>query len=78
MKINWGELLQVFGATVAATALLVAVFSFGVRGMAKNAEAKSEGGDADGTTGASDAGPVLCFVLCFVIVIYGVYLIVDK
>jgi hypothetical protein len=77
MNIHWGELLQVFGATVAATALLVTVFTLGVRGMAKNAGAKKDG-ESSGAAIGSDAGPVLCFVLSFVIVIYGVYLIVAK
>jgi hypothetical protein len=75
MNIQWGEMLQVFGATVGSTALLVAVFSFGVRGMGKQASAKNGDGES---TSISDAGPVLCFVLSFAIVVYGIYLIIAK
>lgn len=71
MHIQWTELLQVFGATVGLTALLVTLFGLGVRGMAK--EAPEGGRDS---VGASDAIPVLCFVLSFAIVVYAIYLIV--
>ncbi|WAL67873.1 hypothetical protein ORV05_08905 [Amycolatopsis cynarae] len=74
MHIQWGEMLQVFGATVAATALLVTLFSVGVRGLGK----RSGAGKGEGSTNVSDAGPVLSFVLSFAIVIYGIYLIVAK
>jgi hypothetical protein len=74
MNIQWGEMLQVFGATVASTALLVTLFSVGVRGLGKQASTKKGGDSAD----VSEAGPVLCFVLSFAIVIYGIYLIVAK
>ncbi|TVT33931.1 hypothetical protein FNH05_26875 [Amycolatopsis rhizosphaerae] len=74
MHIQWGEMLQVFGATVAATALLVTLFSVGVRGLGK----RSGAGKGEGATNVSDAGPVLSFVLSFAIVIYGIYLIVAK
>lgn len=74
MHIKWGEMLQVFGATVASTALLVTLFSIGVRGMAKQAATKKDPDSAH----VSDAGPVLCFVLSFVIVAYGIYLTAVK
>ncbi|HET6501245.1 MAG TPA: hypothetical protein VFG87_10840 [Amycolatopsis sp.] len=75
MNIQWGEMLQVFGATVASTALLVGVFSVGVRGLGKQAGTKKDDGES---ANISDAGPVLCFVLSFVIVLYGIYLIIAK
>jgi hypothetical protein len=43
-----------------------------VRGLAKQPEGTEE--KESGTV--SEAGPVLCFVLCLAIVAYGVYLIV--
>jgi hypothetical protein len=75
MQIKWNELLQVFGATMISTILLVTLFSFGVRGLAKNPEGAKEEGESHNV---SEAGPVLCFVLCLAMVAYGVYLIVVK
>jgi hypothetical protein len=75
MQIQWGEMLQVFGATVASTAILVTVFSLGVRGMSKQAGTKNSDGDP---ANISDAGSVLYFLLSLVIVLFGVYLIVAK
>lgn len=76
MHIQWGEMLQVFGATVASTAILVTLFSLGVRGMGKQANAKK--GDNEESINISDAGSVLYFALAFVIVLFGVYLIIAK
>lgn len=42
MQIQWGEMRQVFGATVASTAALVAVFSLGVRGMTARPSEKKD------------------------------------
>jgi hypothetical protein len=72
MHIQWNDLLQVFGATMLSTVVLVTLFSVGVRGLAKQPEGTEEG--ESGST--SEAGSVLCFVLCLAIVAYGVYLIV--
>jgi len=77
MVIKWAELIEVFGTTVAASAILVGVFSFGVRGMARQANAKSAE-NSEKEDHSSDAGPVLCFVLSLVIVIYGIYLAAAK
>jgi hypothetical protein len=74
MNIQWGEMLQVFGATVAATALLVTMFSVAVRGLGKQASTKK----GENSASVSDAGPVLALALSFAIVIFGIYLIVAK
>jgi hypothetical protein len=83
MHIEWNELLQVFGATMLSTIVLVTLFSLGVRGLAKNPEhpenaENNENGKEGESVNISEAGPVLCFVLCLAIVAYGVYLIVAR
>lgn len=86
MHIEWNELLQVFGATMLSTIVLVTLFSLGVRGLAKNPEhpehpenaENTENGKEGESVNISEAGPVLCFVLCLAIVAYGVYLIVAR
>jgi hypothetical protein len=74
MHINWDELLQVFGATVGSSALLVTLFSLGVRGLARQSATKED----QSSINTSDALPMLYFVLSFAIVAFGIYLIVKN
>lgn len=74
MSINWGDLGSVFGATVVAAVVVVTLFSFGVIGLSRQAEAKEQGGSG----GVQFTGAIICFALCVVIVGYGIFLIVHK
>lgn len=74
MFINWADLGQVFGVTIVAAVVVVTLFSFGVIGLSRQADAKENGGS--GTV--QFTGAVLCFGLCLAIVAYGIYLIVAK
>ncbi|HVV25234.1 MAG TPA: hypothetical protein VHF06_37735 [Pseudonocardiaceae bacterium] len=74
MNINWGELGQVFAATVVAAVLVVGLFSVGVIGLSQQATAKENGQSGTGPF----TGAVICFALCVAIVGYGIYLIVAK
>jgi hypothetical protein len=82
----WNNLLEAFGETMLAGVTFVTLFSFGVRTLGRNrgsaAPAPGSTAPAPGSTGetvnVSEAGAVLCFVLCFVIVVLGVYLAATK
>jgi hypothetical protein len=82
----WNNLLEAFGETMLASVLFVTLFSLGVRSLGKNrestAEAQGSTAQAQGSTteagSVSEAGAVLCFALCFVIVALGVYMAATK
>jgi Na+/H+-dicarboxylate symporter len=74
MGINWGELGEVFAATVVAAVLVVGLFSFGVIGLSQQETAKEGGHSGTGPF----AGAVICFALCIAIVGLGIYIIVAK
>jgi Na+/H+-dicarboxylate symporter len=74
MSVNWGELGQVFVATVVAAVLVVGLFSFGVIGLSQQATAKENGQSGTGPF----VGSVICFAVCVAIVGFGIYLIVAK
>jgi hypothetical protein len=75
----WNNLLEAFGETMLAGVSFVTLFSLGVRTLGKN---RGSTGQAPGSTAeapnVSEAGAVLCFVLCFVIVVLGVYMAATK
>lgn len=74
MGINWGELGQVFVATVVAAVLVIGLFSFGVIGLSQQETAKESGQSGTGPF----TGAVICFALCVAIVGFGIYVIVAK
>lgn len=69
------DLLEAFAETMIASVLFVGLFSLGVRTLGKNTAAAE--GEKEVVSG-SEAGAVLCFVLCFVIVAFGIYLAATK
>lgn len=71
MFINWADLGSVFGATVVAAVGLVTLFSLGIVGLSRQAEAKAAGGTGQGPY----VGAIVCFALCIAIVGYGIYLV---
>jgi hypothetical protein len=82
----WNNLLEAFGETMLAGVMFVTLFSFGVRTLGRDrgntAQAPGSTAQAPGSTpegvNVSEAGAVLCFVLCFIIVVFGVYLAATK
>lgn len=76
----WNNLLEAFGETMLAGVTFVTLFSFGVRTLGRNRgnTAQSPGSTTGEAVNVSEAGAVLCFVLCFVIVVFGVYLAATK
>jgi hypothetical protein len=80
----WNNLLEAFGETMLAGVTFVTLFSLGVRTLGRNrgSTEQAPGSTAPGNTGeavnVSEAGAVLCFALCFVIVVFGVYLAATK
>jgi hypothetical protein len=90
----WNNLLEAFGETMLAGVTFVTLFSIGVRTLGTNrgntaqppgSTAQASGGTpqppgstAGEAVNVSEAGAVLCFVLCFVIVVLGVYLAATK
>lgn len=74
MFVNWADLGTVSGATLGAAVVIAVLFSFGVIGLSRQADAKQQG-----VSGAAPfAGAVVCFAVCVTIVGYGIYLIVAK
>ncbi|MFR9795009.1 hypothetical protein ACL02U_03755 [Streptomyces sp. MS06] len=71
MSIDWAALGSVFGASLALTVGLVALFTLGIAGLAKRESAAAQGGS--GVLPA--AGAYLCFAACAAAVAYGIYLI---
>ncbi|AEW93410.1 MULTISPECIES: hypothetical protein [Streptomycetaceae] len=73
MKIDWAGFASVLGVGVGVTVALVALFTLGVAGLAKQAPA----GPGGQTASARRAGAYLCFALCTAAVAYGIWLIVG-
>jgi hypothetical protein len=84
----WNDLLEAFGETMLASVTFVTLFSIGVRTLGRD---RASTAPAAGTTGQaaasgtpgenvnlSEAGAVLCFVLCFVILVLGIYMAATK
>ena len=75
MTINWADFGKVFVATIVSAVAIVVLFSFGVIGLSRQAEAKEH--DGSGRSGVLPlTGAIVCFGLCLAIVGYGIYLIV--
>ncbi|MFF1511402.1 hypothetical protein [Streptomyces sp. NPDC058326] len=72
MKIDWAALGSVFGVSLVATVALVGLFTLGIVGLGKQAEAAAQGGTAT----LARTGAYACFALCLAAVAYGIYLIV--
>ncbi|KMS73711.1 membrane protein [Streptomyces viridochromogenes] len=75
MNLDWTALGQVAAVSLAVTVAVVAVFAFGVLGLARYEGTREEGGATSGV-GLAQAG--LCFVACAAVVLYGIYLIVPQ
>lgn len=76
-SVLWNNLLEAFGETMLAAAAFVTLFSLGVRTLGRNRGSSAPGDAAEGGN-ASEAGAVLCFVLCVTIVAFGIYLAATK
>lgn len=75
----WNNLLEAFGETMLASVLFVTLFSIGVRTLGRNhGSAAQAPGSATEAGNVSEAGAVLCFVLCFAIIVFGVYMAATK
>jgi hypothetical protein len=72
MHIQWGDLGEVFIASLVATVCVVSLFSVGVIGLSRQATLKEQGGSG----AAPLTGSIICFAACLLIVAYGIYLIV--
>ncbi|MEU8571443.1 hypothetical protein AB0C51_24430 [Streptomyces pathocidini] len=79
MNIDWAALGEVFGVSLLVTVGIVGLFTLGVVGTSRKAEAQSDGTVA--ATGAptllARSGAYACFALCAVAVAYGIHLIVS-
>ncbi|MET9966472.1 hypothetical protein ABZZ80_11315 [Streptomyces sp. NPDC006356] len=75
MNLDWTALGQVAAVSLALTVAVVAVFAFGVLGLARY-EGTREEDDGTSALGITQAG--LCFVTCAAVVAYGIYLIVPQ
>jgi hypothetical protein len=72
VTINWADFGKVFVATIVSAVAIVVLFSFGVIGLSRQADAKAH----DGSGVVPLTGAIVCFGLCMAIVGYGIYLIV--
>ncbi|MFI9200986.1 hypothetical protein [Streptomyces sp. NPDC053048] len=75
MNIDWAALGQVFGVSLVFTIALVAVFTLGIVGTSRKAQATA-GAPATGPSAPARIGAYTCFALCAAAVGYGIYLIV--
>jgi hypothetical protein len=64
MMIDWAAFVVVFVATIVAASLVVTLYSLGLRLV-------------DRSTGVKRFSGVACFVVCALVVLYGVYLIIP-
>jgi hypothetical protein len=62
--IDWISFFVVLAASIAAACGVVALYSFGLRLV-------------DGAVGIRRAAGVACFVLCALLIVYGVYLVIP-
>ncbi|MFF8035357.1 MULTISPECIES: hypothetical protein [unclassified Streptomyces] len=72
MKIDWAALGSVFGVSLVATVVLVALFTLGINGLSRQERAAAEGRSAT----LAVTGAYACFAACAAAVAYGIYLIV--
>lgn len=72
MKIDWAALGSVFGVSLSATVVLVALFTLGLVGLSQHETATAQGGTAT----LARSGAYACFALVAAAVAYGIYLIV--
>lgn len=79
MSIKWGALGEVFLVGLGVTVAVVVLFALGVNALANRAGELGAGVDGAGGRGAggSTAVAVLCFGVCVLVVVYGIYLIVS-
>jgi len=86
MDINWGAIALVFVIGLAATVVVVAAYSFGIRLLAtgspdEGAARQLEGGphlQSSARPGGATALGYLCFTIAGAAVLYGLYLIVPQ
>ncbi|MEU9334331.1 hypothetical protein AB0D49_14405 [Streptomyces sp. NPDC048290] len=76
MHLDWGALGQVAGVSLGVTVAVVVVFALGVVGMARVSDARHGPDGGTSVTGLVQAG--VCFVVCGVVVGYGIYLLVPQ
>ncbi|GGW73458.1 hypothetical protein GCM10010503_58770 [Streptomyces lucensis JCM 4490] len=74
MKIDWAAIGSVFGVSLVVTVGLVALFTVGIRGLARRERAAAQGDSA----ALAVTGAYVCFAACAAAVAYGMYLIVAK
>ncbi|MFF8097527.1 hypothetical protein [Streptomyces sp. NPDC016675] len=72
MSIDWAALGSVFGVSLAATVILVGLFTLGIVGLSRQERATAQGGSA----ALAVTGAYACFAACAAAVAYGIYLIV--
>ena len=74
MHINWSGLGEVFGIGLAAGVGVVVLFSLGIAGLGRRAEAAANSQSTTVPTVISG----LCFLVCAALVGYGLYFIVVR
>lgn len=84
MSIDWGAFLIVAVTSLVATAVLVSLYSLGVRllGSRRSDDDSAGAGTGTGETEAArpmiaTVGAITCFALCAAAVLFGIYLIVP-
>ena len=82
MTIDWGAFAIVAVTSLVATAVIVSLYSLGVRllSVGRNTTAAAEEVDTEGGVDRpliATVGAVTCFVLCAAAVLFGIYLIVP-
>ncbi|MDX3235149.1 hypothetical protein PV392_05535 [Streptomyces sp. ME03-5709C] len=77
MKIEWGSLGAVFGASLGITIAVVVMFSLGVAAWARAGDGPREGQSRDRQEKAALAVAVLCFAACLAVAAYGIDVIVP-
>ncbi|MFH8338447.1 hypothetical protein [Streptomyces sp. AM6-12] len=72
MHIDWSALARVAAVSLGVTVTVVVVFTLGVLGLSRAADRRA------GAATAARAQAGLCFLVCAVVVGYGIYLIVPQ
>ncbi|WP_028932776.1 hypothetical protein [Pseudonocardia spinosispora] len=83
MHVKWAELGDVFLVGLGTTVVVVVLFSLGVSALGARAAAldshmdQPAGAHSYGGVGGATAVAGACFLVCALVVIYGVYLIIS-
>ncbi|AXH35813.1 hypothetical protein DVJ78_10725 [Humibacter sp. BT305] len=80
MSIDWAAFLIVAVTSLVATAVLVSLYSLGVRllGSRRSEDDGAGTGEAEAARPTiATVGAITCFALCAVAVLFGIYLIVP-